>query len=170
MLEEDIPKLQNRLVDEERVLEEIKEHAKVHEAGRAAYEDAQKQISEINGRIRTKTSSVKDLQNKLQKLKLEASEARKVEQACVEEQERLMPLELAARRKVVELSSIMESEKNQGSLLKAILQVKKANLIPGIYGRLGVLGAIDAKYDIAISTACPGLDQIVVESTAAAQA
>ncbi|KAL3622702.1 Structural maintenance of chromosomes protein 4 [Castilleja foliolosa] len=212
-LEEDIPKLQKRLVDEERVLEEIKEHAKVetelfrteladvrtelepwekqliehrgklevaaaerklftekHEAGRAAYEDAQKQISEINGRIEMKTSSVKDLQNKIEKLKLEASEARKVEQACVEEQERLMPLELAARQKVVELSSTMESEKNQGSLLKAILQAKEANLIPGIYGRLGDLGAIDAKYDIAISTACPGLDQIVVESTAAAQA
>lgn len=51
-----------------------------HEAGRAAYEDAQKQINEINARIETKTSTVKDIENKLVKLKLEASEARKLEQ------------------------------------------------------------------------------------------
>ncbi|KAL6551563.1 Structural maintenance of chromosomes protein 4 [Orobanche gracilis] len=141
-----------------------------HEAGRAAYEDAQKQISEIKGRTETKTSSVKDIQNKLEKIKLEASEARKVEQACLEEQQKLMPLEQDARQKVAELSSILESEKNQGSVLKAILQAKEANLIPGIYGRMGDLGAIDKKYDIAISTACPGLDYIVVETTAAAEA
>ncbi|KAK6155090.1 hypothetical protein DH2020_009338 [Rehmannia glutinosa] len=223
-LEEDIPKLQKLLVDEEKSLEEIKENAKAetevfrseladvrnelepwekqliehrgklevataekklfiekHEAGRAAYEDAQKQIIEVNRKIETKTSSVKDIQNKLEKLKLEAFAARKMEQykilrlpgklqTCLEEQERLIPLEQAARQKVVELSSTMESEKNQGSVLKAILQAKETNLIPGIYGRMGDLGAIDAKYDIAISTACPGLDYIVVENTASAQA
>lgn len=67
-------------------------------------------------------------------------------QACLEEQERLIPLEQAARQKVVELSSIMESEKNQGSVLKAILHAKEANLIPGIYGRMGDLGAIDGEH------------------------
>ncbi|XP_050264189.1 structural maintenance of chromosomes protein 4-like [Quercus robur] len=35
---------------------------------------------------------------------------------------------------------------------------------------MGDLGAIDAKYDVAISTACPGLDYIVVETTGVAQA
>lgn len=137
-----------------------------------AYEDAQKQIGDINGRIEMKTSSLKDIQNDIEKLKLEASEARKVEQvsisnicichlflhfqykilglgimqACLEEQERLMPLEQAARQKVVELSSIMESEKNQGSVLKAILHAKEANIVPGIYGRMGDLGAIDGEH------------------------
>lgn len=67
-------------------------------------------------------------------------------QTCLEEQERLIPIEQAARQKVVELSSIMESEKNQGSVLKAILQAKEANLIPGIYGRMGDLGAIDGEH------------------------
>ncbi|KAK4417662.1 Structural maintenance of chromosomes protein 4 [Sesamum alatum] len=212
-LEEDIPKLQKLLVDEEKILEEIKENSKAetevfrseladvrtklepwekqliehrgklevastekklliekHEAGRAAYEDAQRQINETHKRIETKTSSLKDIHNKLEKLKLEASEAHKMEQTCLEEQERLIPLEQAARQKVAELLSVMESEKNQGSVLKAILQAKESNLIPGIYGRMGDLGAIDAKYDTAISTACPGLDYIVVETTAAAQA
>jgi chromosome segregation ATPase len=33
-------------------------------------------------------------------------------------------------------------------------------------GRLGDLGTIDSKYDVAISTACKALDYIVVDTTA----
>ncbi|XP_042019712.1 structural maintenance of chromosomes protein 4-like [Salvia splendens] len=141
-----------------------------HEAGCAAYEDAKKKIVEINATIETKTSAVKDIENELVKKKSEASEARRVEQALLEEQHKLVPLEQAARQRVAELSSTMESERNQSSVLKAIIHAKEANIIPGIYGRMGDLGAIDAKYDIAISTACAGLDYIVVEKTSAAQA
>ncbi|XP_073040972.1 structural maintenance of chromosomes protein 4 [Primulina eburnea] len=212
-LEEGIPKLQKLLVDEEKILEEIKENSRAeteifrieladvraelepwekqliesrgklevamteknllnekHGAGRAAYEEAQKQISELEKSIETKSSVVKTIQNDLKRHKLEASESHKIEQACIKEQERLIPLEQTARLKVTDLLSTMESEKNHGSVLKAILLAKESNHIHGIYGRMGDLGAIDAKYDVAISTACPGLDYIVVETTAAAQA
>ena len=37
-------------------------------------------------------------------------------------------------------------------------------VIKGIYGRLGDLATIDEEYDVAISTACPGLDNIVVDT------
>ncbi|XP_051140467.1 structural maintenance of chromosomes protein 4 [Andrographis paniculata] len=141
-----------------------------HEGHRAAYEDAQKQIGEIHERIGMKTSGLKDTQVRLEKQKLRSSYARQLERKCLEEQERLVPLEQAVRQKVAELTSVMESERNQGSVLKAIHHAKETNLIQGIYGRMGDLGAIDGKYDVAISTACPGLDYIVVETTAAAQA
>ncbi|KZV54600.1 structural maintenance of chromosomes protein 4 [Dorcoceras hygrometricum] len=141
-----------------------------HVAGSAAYEEAQKQISELQKSIETKSSIVKITQNELQRHKLEVSEAHKTEQECIREQERLTPLEQTARLKVADLLSTMESEKSHGSVLKAILQAKESNHICGIYGRMGDLGAIDAKYDVAISTACPGLDYIVVETTASAQA
>ncbi|XP_031093373.1 structural maintenance of chromosomes protein 4 [Ipomoea triloba] len=212
-LEEDIPMLQKVLLDEEKILEEIKEKSKVetevlrgelaevraelepwekqliehrgkfevastemkllsekHEAGRAAYEDAQKQIDEIEKKIETKGAGIKNLINELERNKIEKSEAQKLENEYLLEEQRLTPLEKAARQKLTELVSVMESEKSQGSVLKALLHAKEANLIPGIYGRMGDLGAIDAKYDIAISTACAGLDYIVVETTAAAQA
>ncbi|KAL4568471.1 hypothetical protein LXL04_024084 [Taraxacum kok-saghyz] len=141
-----------------------------HEAGRVAYLDAQKQLDDIQKKVETKTSSIKDLQTKIEKNKLDSSKARKLEQECLKEQEALMALEQTARQKVMELKSVMESERNQGSVLKAILQAKSSNSIQGIYGRMGDLGAIDAKYDVAVSTACGGLDYIVVETTAAAQA
>ncbi|KAJ0100237.1 hypothetical protein Patl1_21910 [Pistacia atlantica] len=212
-LEDSIPNLQKLLVEEEKILEEIKDNAKVeaekyrselttvraklepwekelilhkgklevactenkllsdkHEAGRAAFEDAQKQMDDILERINTKNATIANMQSDLEKNKLEALEARKVEQDCIKEQEAIIPLEQAARQKLAELKSVMDSEKSQGSVLKAILQAKESNQIQGIHGRMGDLGAIDAKYDIAISTACPGLDYIVVETTDAAQA
>ncbi|PWA91971.1 structural maintenance of chromosome 3 [Artemisia annua] len=212
-LEEDIPKLQKQLLDEDKILEEILESSKAetetfrtevakvrselkpwekqliehqgklevastekkllsekHEAGRVAYSDAQKQLDEIQKKIITLTSSIEDARTKLDKNKLESSKARQVEEECRKEQEELMTLEQAARQKLTELKSVMETESSQGSVLKAILQAKASNSIPGIYGRMGDLGAIDAKYDVAISTAVGALDFILVETSAAAQA
>ncbi|OWM64577.1 hypothetical protein CDL15_Pgr020544 [Punica granatum] len=212
-LEENVPKLESSLADEETVLEEIKENAKVeteryrsdlakvraelepweiqliehkgklevacteskllsekHEAGRAAFKDARKQMDDITGKVAERSERTANIQGEIERTKQEASEARKLEEECIREQEALIPLEQAAREKLAELKSIMDSEKSQGSVLKAILQAKQSNRIEGIYGRMGDLGAIDAKYDIAVSTACPGLDYIVVETTSAAQA
>ncbi|CAI7904854.1 unnamed protein product, partial [Closterium sp. NIES-54] len=49
-------------------------------------------------------------------------------------------------------------------------KAKRDGSIPGIYGRLGDLGAIDGKYDVAISTACGALEYIVVDNIETAQA
>lgn len=144
-----------------------------HRAGRAAYEEAQKQISELQKSIETKSSVVKTIQNDLERHKLEASESHKIEQvssqiaflvltyvvicdliiepfstwqACIKEQERLIPLEQTARVKVADLLSTMESEKNHGSVLKTVLQAKESNHIHGVYGRMGDLGAIDGEH------------------------
>ena len=46
---------------------------------------------------------------------------------------------------------------------------KRRGSLPGILGRLGDLGGIDAKYDVAISTACGPLDNIVVDTVDTAQ-
>ncbi|XP_057521763.1 structural maintenance of chromosomes protein 4-like [Amaranthus tricolor] len=211
-LEGDIPVMQKRLVEEEKVLEEIKEKSRgeteiyrsdlanvraelepwesqlmdhkgklevasteqkllseKHEGARKAFENAQKQLEDMSEMIRSKSIDITNIQSDLQKKKLEAAKARQVEQECITEQESLVPLEQVARQKVAELVSVMESERNQGSVLKEILRAKEANQIKGIHGRMGDLGAIDAKYDVAISTACPGLDYILVETAEAAQ-
>ncbi|CAB3401931.1 unnamed protein product [Caenorhabditis bovis] len=46
----------------------------------------------------------------------------------------------------------------------ALLNAKATGRLPGLLGRLGDLGAIDAIYDAAISTTCPQLDWYVVET------
>ncbi|XP_057419756.1 structural maintenance of chromosomes protein 4 [Lotus japonicus] len=141
-----------------------------HEGARKAFEDAQKQMKSISETIKSKTASISQIKSDIEKSKHEASEAHQVEEECIKEQDALIPLEQSARQKVAELKSVLDSEKSQGSVLKAVLKAKETKQIQGIYGRMGDLGAIDSKYDIAISTACAGLDYIVVETTNAAQA
>lgn len=52
---------------------------------------------------------------------------------------------------------------------KTLMREAKAGRIRGIHGRLGDLGAIDGKYDVAIATACGFLDHVVVDSTEVGQ-
>ncbi|QCD92601.1 structural maintenance of chromosomes protein 4 [Vigna unguiculata] len=141
-----------------------------HEGASQAFRDAQKQMENISETIKSKTASLSQIKRDIEKSKRDASEAHKIEEECIKEQDELIPLEQSARQKVAELKSVLDSEKSQGSVLKAILKAKETKQIEGIYGRMGDLGAIDAKYDVAISTACAGLDYIVVETTNAAQA
>ncbi|KAG0475511.1 hypothetical protein HPP92_015197 [Vanilla planifolia] len=169
-----------------------------HAAGREAYEDAQRQLRDMKDKVNIKKEYIAELQVKIEKktnmkhakpgiLNRYAAHpvfilpsvlayliARTILQCfflqdCIKQYDSLLPLEQAARQKVLEFESTLQSEQSQGSVLKEILRAKESKEIVGIYGRLGDLGAIDAMYDIAISTACPALDYIVVETTDAAQ-
>lgn len=76
----------------------------------------------------------------------------------------------ATRVKAEEARSEFEQEHYRGRLIKAVTDQAKAGRLKGVYGRLGDLGTINKKYDVAVSTACSMLDAIVVESTEDAQA
>lgn len=54
-----------------------------HEAACVAFEDAQKQMDDILKRINTKNATIANMQSDLEKNKLEALEARKVEQVSL---------------------------------------------------------------------------------------
>lgn len=144
-----------------------------HEGARKAFEDAQKQMKSISETIKSKTASISQIKSDIEKSKHEASEAHRVEEVsifyfwipflehfcntglrwsdflfvkeCIKEQDALIPLEQSARQKVAELKSVLDSEKSQGSVLKAVLKAKETKQIQGIYGRMGDLGAIDCK-------------------------
>lgn len=64
----------------------------------------------------------------------------------------------------------MKVAKSNNKVLDSLMKQKVEGKIPGIYGRLGDLGGIDSKYDVAISTACRRLDNIVVDTVNTAQA
>ncbi|CAL1263831.1 unnamed protein product [Larinioides sclopetarius] len=73
------------------------------------------------------------------------------------------------RMKYEEARSSQQSSQSSNSLLKGLLKEKNEGRLPGVYGRLGDLGAIDEKYDVAISTACGRLDNIVTDTISTAQ-
>lgn len=100
----------------------------------------------------------------------DAAAARKEEAAAREREGALRGQVQGARSKAEELRRSAHEEKSQSGLLAALMHAKSKGHIPGIHGRLGDLGAIDAKYDVAVSMAGGGaLDNIVVETTSDAQ-
>jgi len=73
------------------------------------------------------------------------------------------------RGKLEQRRSAAETEQNTGSVAKMLLDAQARGELRGIIGRLGDLGAIDKKYDIAVSSATNALDNILVESSSDAQ-
>ncbi|CAH1781989.1 unnamed protein product [Owenia fusiformis] len=125
-------------------------------------EKASSTLKERKSAIQELERRIPDNQNALLKAKKDLKEA-----AALEEQ--LSSKVKQNRLKVEEARSAMASSKSKGRVLESLMAQKKNGRIPGIYGRLGDLGAIDDKYDVAISTACGALDNIVVDSINTAQ-
>jgi len=76
----------------------------------------------------------------------------------------------ATRVKAEEAKAEFEQEHHRGRLIRAVYEQSKAGKLKGVHGRLGDLGTIPKKYDVAVSTACGMLDAIVVDRTEDAQA
>lgn len=88
----------------------------------------------------------------------------KTEEAQLSEERRKQQL------RVEETRVALNSNRGRGKVLDALMQQKLLGKIPGIFGRMGDLGGIDEKYDVAISTACGPLDNIVVDTVDTATA
>lgn len=108
-------------------------------------------------------------QEDLPVLKKELSEAKKELGVVTEEESQLSGKVKVNRLKVEETRSSMQASQSRGAVIEALMKEKKNGRLKGIYGRLGDLGGIDNKYDIAISTSCGALDFIVVDNMETAQ-
>ncbi|KAL8713883.1 MAG: hypothetical protein Q9220_002029 [cf. Caloplaca sp. 1 TL-2023] len=74
-----------------------------------------------------------------------------------------------ARQKADEARASLSSSQSQGNVLSGLMRLKESGRIEGFHGRLGNLGTIDQKFDVAISTACPSLENLVVDSVEVGQ-
>uniref|UniRef100_A0A8C9VSK3 Structural maintenance of chromosomes protein n=1 Tax=Scleropages formosus TaxID=113540 RepID=A0A8C9VSK3_SCLFO len=117
--------------------------------------------------LRERRAAIKDLEVKIPKSEqqLKKKELEQITQA--DEQAREVVKDM--RQKVEEARSSLSSNCSKGKVLDALMQQKKSGKIPGILGRLGDLGAIDEKYDVAISSSCGALDNILVDTIDTAQ-
>lgn len=74
------------------------------------------------------------------------------------------------RSKESEATSRATQSRSRGKVLNALFDQKRKGKLKGVLGRLGDLGTIPSKYDVAVSTACGRLDNIVTETIDDAQA
>ena len=73
------------------------------------------------------------------------------------------------RQRAMEARSSLSKAQNKSKVLTALSRLQKSGRINGFHGRLGDLGVIDDSFDVAISTACPRLDDVVVDTVECAQ-
>jgi len=74
-----------------------------------------------------------------------------------------------ARQKVEDAKSRVSNTESRNRVLRALNHLKDTGRLNGFYGRLGDLGIIDDKYDIAVSTGGGSLDDMVVDTVECAQ-
>ncbi|KAG8176486.1 hypothetical protein JTE90_017541 [Oedothorax gibbosus] len=153
----------------------LKKELKIYESGdkkeRAKLADIQYDLQKNlelcekeEGLIKEETAQIKEIETQRATFQDELVEAKEKEASLTQQM-------IEARQKYEEARSSQMSTRNQSKIMAGLLEGKKNGSLPaqGIYGRLGDLGAISGKYDIAISTACKSLDNIVTDTDVTAK-
>jgi len=130
------------------------------------YDQAIQSLSDTKKRTSEKKEKLEKTKKIIVDSKIELDEVESELQLISGKDMELMNHVYNLRQKADEMQEMLKSVRNQSSILSRLLQLKHQGRIPGIFGRLGDLGTIEdyEKYDVAISTACRRLDNIVVDT------
>ncbi|KAI4097096.1 MAG: hypothetical protein LQ344_000505 [Seirophora lacunosa] len=133
-------------------------------------------LEEVRGKMQTLEETRRSKEVELKEMKARKAQAEKHVTKTQSELSKLSTQEPAlrsrlsgARQKADEARASLSSSQSQGNVLNGLMRLKESGRIEGFHGRLGNLGTIDQKYDVAISTACPSLENMVVESVEVGQ-
>lgn len=132
-------------------------------------DSTEEHIIEKNKLIVEKTEKLSKYEDELASIK---SEVKVGDVECANATEKIKEMRSildADRQKAYDARSALSNVQNRNSVLTALFKLQKENKIKGFHGRLGDLGVINEKYDIAISTASPRLDDLVVDTVECGQ-
>lgn len=138
-------------------------------AGQKALDDAEARIQDITSQ---KAQKEEEIEQRRQELKRLEKDCRKYNDALTKlstSEPEVRNQISSARQKAEEARASLANTQNQGNVLKSLLRLRDSGRIDGFHGRLGNLGTIDEKFDVAISTACPSLENMVVDTVDAGQ-
>lgn len=137
-------------------LAEVTESRKF-ETLKSSYEESEQSLLQMRTKLDELTVKMPEFQNEKTRKAAEMDKLSK-------EEHNLSIKCTKLRDEINERSSNMQAQRSNDKVLNFLMRLKAEGKIPGILGRLGDLGGIDAKYDIAISTACGRLDNIVTDN------
>lgn len=133
-------------------------------------EESRQRLADIKSEGRLKEAEFTETESKLEKIN---EQIQLGEQKCDTEKRQLDAINTRVsdmRQKTQESVSTLNNFESKNKVLASLTRLAKSGRIDGFYGRLGDLGTIDPKYDVAISTACAALDDMVVDTVETAQA
>ena len=138
-------------------------------SGAVALEEMRARIASIEETGDAKSGELEECQAEKLKLEKEAEKVRDELENLAQFEPKLRAQLSNARQKADEARSSLSASQTQGNVLAALMRMKESGRIEGFHGRLGNLGTIDQKYDVAISTACGALDNFVTDTVEAGQ-
>ncbi|KAL6696539.1 RecF/RecN/SMC N terminal domain-containing protein [Trichoderma pleuroticola] len=138
-------------------------------AGAIALQELEAKITSIEEGKVAKQKELKACQTEKAKLTKEAEKMKSELDILAEQEPKIRAKISSARQKADEARSSLANTQTRGNVLSALMRMKESGRIDGFNGRLGNLGTIDKKYDVAVSTACPSLDNFVTETVDAGQ-
>ncbi|KAI5304164.1 hypothetical protein KEM56_006780, partial [Ascosphaera pollenicola] len=138
-------------------------------AGSVALNEVKFKITTIQGTLKEKVSDLESRQAEKATLEAEIEKIERDLQKVASREPKIRARISGARQKADEAKASLMSIQNQGAVLSGLMRLKETGRIQGFHGRLGNLGTIDDKYDVAISTACPSLESLVVDSVEVGQ-
>lgn len=138
-------------------------------AGAIALDELKAKITSIQDGRTAKLAELEGCQAEKTKLEQEAKEVEAEIDNFAKMEPHVREKVSRARQKADEARSSLSQTQNRGNVLTALMRMKESGRIDGFHGRLGNLGAIDEKYDVAISTACGALDNFVTDTVEAGQ-
>lgn len=132
-------------------------------------QDAQEAAKEAEAAFKQKEKQIKECETERANQKMVVQQCQEKVKSCKEEENTLDQSLRTIKGRVMERRHAVQAEKSRGALVKSLMEAKANGTIRGIHGRLGDLGAVPERFDIAASTAAAALDYIVVDTTEAAQ-
>ncbi|MCJ1266184.1 hypothetical protein MMC22_006066 [Lobaria immixta] len=138
-------------------------------AGAVALDEIQQKIEGIEESCRGKEVEMRECQAQRTQLEKETGMIRGELERIAQKEPEMRSRLSGARQRADEARASLSTSQSQGNVLSGLMRLKESGRIDGFHGRLGNLGTIDQKYDVAISTACPSLENLVVDSVEVGQ-
>lgn len=168
-LEKKLLEVQNSVNEKKQILDQEKA---VLDEYTAKYDREKNKLHEMHDSIKAAEKTVADnaeKKNQLENSIPEMEEALRERQIEVEKMKNERP---NIQTKIEQLSSKLADAqqeegggRSRGKVLDYVMNLKSKKIVPGVVGRLGDLGGIDQRYDVALSSSCD-MDYIVVERAA----
>ncbi|CCO32987.1 Structural maintenance of chromosomes protein 4 AltName: Full=Cell untimely torn protein 3 [Rhizoctonia solani AG-1 IB] len=138
--------------------------------GEQAIEEATGALQELKDEHEVKTTELKTAKSEHDKLAKEIQDDEKKLREMNSRVDKLKSSAATSRSKRDEATASNATNSSRNAVLDSLMKLKDSGRVQGFHGRLGNLGTIPDEYDVAVTTAAGGLNNMVVDTVEQAQA
>lgn len=135
-----------------------------------ALEEAHAALQAVRDGDKSKHDEYASLKKEAAKAKKELADSEETLESMNAKTEKLRAKVSISRQKTDDAKASLAADKSENAVLASLNKLKAQGRIKGFHGRLGDLGVIDDKYDVAVTTACGALNNLVVDTVEQGQA